>query len=206
MAGNSKYLKGKLLLDGGNLRGSFFARTVVLICQHNAEGAFGLVLNRATGTNVGDAVVANLPEAFKSFPLFLGGPVQPGAFSYLHSDSFNPQTLAPGLDLTHEIDALETSSESLVIPNLSLGHDMDTLVQLGESFSEGQRIRMFAGYSGWAAGQLESEMERKAWLTHPASLELVFETDPVKLWRNILTKKGGKYRLMAQMPEDLSWN
>ena len=53
MSGAEKILKGKLLLDGGDLTGSFFHRTVVLICEHNAEGAFGLVLNRSSGSKVG---------------------------------------------------------------------------------------------------------------------------------------------------------
>jgi putative transcriptional regulator len=49
-------------------------------------------------------------------------------------------------------------------------------------------------------------MKRKAWLTHPASLELVFETDPKNLWQSILRQKGWKYKLLSQMPEDLSMN
>jgi putative transcriptional regulator len=86
MSDSKKYLKGQLLLDSGQLRGSFFQRTVVLICQHDAEGAFGLVLNRATGTNAGDMIVADLPERLKGSPLFLGGPVQPSALSFLLTD------------------------------------------------------------------------------------------------------------------------
>ena len=82
------FLKGQLLLDSGQLRGSFFPRTVVLICQHDAEGAFGLVLNRATGKTVGDKIVADLPESLKRCPLYVGGPVQPSALSFLHSDAF----------------------------------------------------------------------------------------------------------------------
>ena len=65
-----KWLKGKLLLDGGNLHGSFFHRSVVLVCEHNTEGAFGLVLNRAVGNKVGEVIVANLPEMLKDAPLF----------------------------------------------------------------------------------------------------------------------------------------
>jgi putative transcriptional regulator len=65
---------------------------------------------------------------------------------------------------------------------------------------------MFAGYAGWSPGQLEEEMERDAWLTHPASLELVFETDPARLWQMVLKDKGWKYKLLSQMPEDLSSN
>ena len=90
MSAESKFLQGQLLLDGGNLRGSFFHRTVVLICQHDAEGAFGLVLNRATENKVGEVLVADLPEPLKEQTLYVGGPVQPGALSYLHSEDFLP--------------------------------------------------------------------------------------------------------------------
>jgi putative transcriptional regulator len=186
MAGNEEFLKGQLLLDSGQLAGSFFQRTVVLICQHDAEGAFGLVLNRASGNNVGDMIVADLPEALKACPLFLGGPVQPSALSYLHSDAFLP--------------------DGNVIPNLSLGHSLDTLVEIGDSFSPTRKIRLFAGYAGWSPGQLEEEMKRKAWLTHPASLDLVFDAQPDELWKRILSQKGWRYKLLAQMPDDPSRN
>src|SRR5712664_3674822 len=116
------FLKGQLLLDSGQLRGSFFQRTVVLICQHDAEGAFGLVLNRATGNNVGEMIVADLPDTLKACPLFLGGPVQTSALSFLHTDAFLP--------------------DANVLPNLSLGHSLDSLVELGESFSATRKVRM----------------------------------------------------------------
>jgi putative transcriptional regulator len=186
MAEKKTYLKGQLLLDSGQLRGSFFQHTVVLICQHDTEGAFGLVLNRTTGKNVGDVIVADLPEALKECPLYEGGPVQPSALSFLHSDALLP--------------------DANVMPNLSLGHSIDELVDLGESLSPIRKVKMFAGYAGWSPGQLENEMKQNAWLTHPASLELVFEIAPEQLWRDILRRKGGKYRLLAQTPEDLSFN
>lgn len=186
MSETGKFLKGQLLLDSGQLRGSFFQRTVVLICEHNAEGAFGLVLNRTTKNKVGEMVVADLPDTLKEFPLYLGGPVQPTALSYLHSDLFIP--------------------EANVMPNLSLGHSLDELLDLGESFSATRKIKMFAGYAGWSPGQLEDEMKREAWLTQPASLDLVFETPPDQLWKKILGAMGWKYKLLSQMPEDLSLN
>jgi putative transcriptional regulator len=179
-------LKGQLLLDSGELTGSFFQHTVLLICQHDAEGAFGLVLNRATGSKVGETLVADLPDALKDSPLYLGGPVQPTALSFLHSDNFMP--------------------DANVLPNLSLNHSLDDLVEFGESFSATKKVKLFAGYAGWSPGQLESEMKRKSWLTHPASLELVFDTDPQQLWQTILRQKGVKYRLLSQTPDDLSSN
>ena len=186
MAKAFQSLRGHLLLDGGSLRGSFFHRSVVLICQHDPEGAFGLVLNRVAESTVGKAVDEELPESLRHQILHLGGPVQPNALSYLHSDTF--------------------LGETNVMPNLQLGHSLEELIDLGESFSPTQQLRIFAGYSGWSAGQLEDELQRDAWLTHEASLELVFHSDPAALWRHILNQKGWKYRLLADAPDDLSMN
>ena len=183
---SGKSLKGSLLLDQGKLRGSFFNRTVILICQHDSEGAFGLVLNRNTGNTVGDVLVANVAEWIKSQSLFLGGPVQPQELSYLISNSFLP--------------------EGEVISNLSLGHSLDGLLELSESYPVDQQMRIFAGYAGWSPGQLDDELNRDTWLVHPATLELVFHAEPDRLWGSILRSKGGKYRLVADSPEDLSWN
>ncbi|HEU5397458.1 MAG TPA: YqgE/AlgH family protein [Verrucomicrobiae bacterium] len=187
MSENGKFLKGQLLLDSGQLSGSFFQHTVILVCQHDAEGAFGLVLNRALGKTVGEMIVADLPETLKESPLYLGGPVQTSALSFLHTDSFIPQ--------------------ADILPNLALGHSLDELLDAGDSFSPTRKLRLFAGYSGWSPGQLEGEMKRKAWLTFPASLELVFDTPPGQLWQKIIRSKGGwKNKLLSQTPEDLSWN
>ncbi len=186
MSEEFKSLKGQLLLDSGQLRGSFFHRTVVLICQHDGEGAFGLIINQAAKNKVGEMLVADLPDSFKEQSLYLGGPVQPAALSYLHTDVFVPH--------------------ANVLPNLNLGHSLESLVELGESYSTTQQVRIFAGYAGWSPGQLEDELKRKAWVTHPASIDLVFHSDLAALWREILRQKGWKYRLTAESPEDLSWN
>jgi putative transcriptional regulator len=187
MSETGKFCKGKLLLDGGALGGSFFHRSVVLICEHNTEGAFGLVLNRSAGSKIGEVIVADLPDTLKESPLFLGGPVQPNALSFLHADNFIP--------------------DASVFPNLDLGHSLDDLMEIGESFSPEKKVKMFAGYAGWSSGQLENEMKRKAWLTFPASLELVFDTPSDQLWQKILKSKGGwRNKLLSQMPDDLSLN
>ena len=186
MTAKSRFLKGQLLLDAGELGGSFFAKTVVLICQHDAEGAFGLVINRTTDKKFSEVVETSLPEALKDQPLFLGGPVQPSAMSYLHTEAFLP--------------------DANVFSGLCLGHSLDTLVELGEGFSPTRKLKTFAGYSGWAPGQLEGEMKRNAWITHPATLDLVFDPEPASLWKKILRTKGWKYELLAQMPDDLSMN
>jgi putative transcriptional regulator len=179
-------LKGQMLLDSGQLRGSFFHRAVVLVCQHDAQGAFGLVLTRPTENKVGEALVAELPETLLDDVIYLGGPVQNTALTFLHADSFLP--------------------EPNILPNLRMGHSLDELREIGESFSATRKIRCFAGYAGWTGGQLEEEMKRKAWLVHPATIPLVFSADPTHLWKQILIEKDWEHRLLAESPEDLSWN
>jgi len=186
MSEKAKFLRGQLLLDAGDLGGSFFAKTVVLICQHDAEGAFGLVLNRTTDKKFGEVISSSLPDSLKDEPLFLGGPVQPTAMSYLHSDAFLP--------------------DANVMTGLSLGHSLEELVELGGGYSPTRKLKTFAGYAGWAPGQLENEMKRKAWITHPATLDIVFDTEPDKLWKKILRTKGWRYELLSQMPDDPSVN
>ncbi len=186
MAGKSPFLNGQLILDGGKLAGSFFHRTVALICSHNEDGAFGLVLNRDTGDTVDDVLNEDLPERLGEQHVFLGGPVQPGALSYLHSDEFLP--------------------EANVLPNLNLDHSLENLLELGENESKSQKLRIFAGYSGWSPGQLEDEMERDSWLVHPATLDLIFRIDPARLWKTVISRMGPEYRILAEAPDDLSWN
>jgi putative transcriptional regulator len=186
MPEKDKSLQGQLILDGGKLHGSFFHRSVVLICQHDADGALGLILNRSTENKVGQALVANLPERVKEQPLFIGGPVQPQALSFLHSDEYLP--------------------DANVMTNLNLGHSIDALMDLGESFSATQKLKLFAGYAGWSPGQLDNEMTRLDWLVHPASLALVFHAEPEQLWKKIMKQKDANSRMLADSPDDLSWN
>jgi putative transcriptional regulator len=181
-----KSLKGQLILDDGKLRGSFFHRTVILICQHDADGAFGLVLNRPTENKVGDALVSSVPGSIGQQPLFLGGPVQAQTLTFLHSDVIG--------------------GEANVMANLRMDRSLENLQALGEAYSPSRQIKIFAGYAGWSPGQLEAEMERETWLVHPATLDHIFHPQPAELWKLVLEEKGWKYRLMADGPEDLSWN
>ncbi len=175
-------LRGHFLLDGGELAGSCFHRTVVLVCEHTAEGAFGLVLNTPEGRTVGQVLAGDLSDRLKSTPLFHGGPVDPSALTYLVSDAL---LLAPN-----------------VMPGLSRGHSLEELVELGSAWSASQQLKVFSGYAGWSPGQLDAELERRAWLTHPATLDFIFHSEPARLWRDVLCAMGPKYRLLAEAPDD----
>ena len=181
-------LAGMLLLDDGNLRGSCFDRTVVLVCSHDASGAMGLVLNRPGPTPLDAAFDRKLPSALRQRTLFSGGPVQPAALSFLHTGENDP---ASGSGMK----------------GLILGHDLDALIALGKQAETGLPLRVFAGYAGWSAGQLDDELKRDAWLTHPASLDLIFDVAPETLWHHILRLRNGwRDRLLAIAPDDHSLN
>jgi putative transcriptional regulator len=181
-------LGGQLLLDGGTLRGSYFSRTVVFVCSHDEDGAFGLVLNRPTETQLQAAFDRTLPSSLRQRPLFGGGPVQPAALSFLYPGKAKEPAKTP-------------------LPGVVLHHDLDALIQLGKHPEARVALRVFAGYAGWSPGQLDDEMKRKAWLTHPASLELLFDVPPETLWQHILRNRGSwRDRLLAMSPEDFAVN
>lgn len=187
MPKHSRFLKSQLLLDGGKLQGSFFHRSVVLICEHNAEGAFGVVLNRPTSLLFSSVVERELPARLTDEKLFGGGPVSAESVCYL----FCPTSHA----------------SPTVLEDIALGHDLDELLELAGQWPPLHPVRLFQGYAGWAPGQLEDEIARDAWLIHPASSDLVFFNPPEQLWRHILRMRPGwKDRLLADAPDDLSWN
>jgi putative transcriptional regulator len=180
-------LRGSLLLDGGSLAGSYFHRSVVLVCQHDASGAFGLVLNRPDDRPLQEVLDVELPDNLGSMLLAHGGPVQETAMSFLRSD---PAMLSAN-----------------VMDQLQLGHDLEELIELGRAWIPGRRLRVFAGYAGWAPGQLDDELRREAWIVHPATLDLVFDVPPPTLWRHILkSRTDWKERLLGDTPENLSSN
>ena len=179
-------LRGYLLLDGGGMYGSLFHHTVILMCQHSPEGAFGLVLNQPGDKRIGDVLPIDMPPTLKNQRTRSGGPVDTSSVHILHSDSFMFQ--------------------GNVLNKLSLVEDPSELSDLANSVKPDQKVEFFAGYSGWGAGQLEGELARKAWLIHPANTELVFSNPNESTWRETLRQMNWQQRLLADGPEDLSWN
>jgi putative transcriptional regulator len=177
-------LRGHLLISSGGLYDPNFRHTVVLVGQHNDEGALGIVLNRALDVTVEEAVppLASLVDA--GAPLFEGGPVQPQS----------PVLLA---EFTHRelADILVFGSVGFLVG------DVDDDVRPGIL-----RARVYAGYSGWGPGQLEEEMERGSWILDPAREEDVFTDVPDMLWSQVLERKGPEYRQLSRMPYDPRMN
>jgi putative transcriptional regulator len=179
-------LRGHLLVAGPRLVDPNFWRTVVLIVDHNEDGAFGLVLNRPSETSVGETVPELGTLVDGDEPLFIGGPVQPSSVV----------TLA---QFSNESDAALLAFDDIGV----LGSGGPPLEQLADRVAH---ARAYVGHSGWGAEQLEAELENEDWITEPAQHGDVFSDGPRELWSKVLTRKGGSYALVARMPMDPSWN
>jgi len=177
-------LQGQLLVASPALLDPNFRRTVVLVTEHNDEGAAGLVLNRPSPTTVLEVVPQLEPLVDDGEQVWVGGPVQPNAVLVL-GEFVDPD------------DAAVPLFGSLGFPSLE---EPDAVVPVTT------RRRVFAGYAGWGSGQLEDELAREDWILEPALADDAFTEAPDDLWSDVLRRKGGVYELVARMPEDPSVN
>ena len=177
-------LAGQLLIAGPTIMDPNFRRTIVLLAQHDEDGAVGVVLNRPADLTVAEAAPPLAPLVGPEEPLFLGGPVQPQA-AVVVADFEHPE----------RIDRVAFGSIGFLV-------DEDPA-----SVGEIRRARVFAGHAGWGEGQLEAEMEEEgSWILEPARPEDVFATDPGLLWRDVVRRKGRDYEWLATMPFDPAMN
>jgi putative transcriptional regulator len=181
-------LKGRLLVAAPGLSDVNFFRTVVLIVEHNDEGAAGVVLNRPSDTPLTDSPLDAWEDVAADPPLvFVGGPVNPSAAVCLASaqPNENPDGFEP------------------VIGRLGV---LDIGRELAELRPALDRVRVFAGYAGWGAGQLENEIEEGAWYVLDADPEDALSSEPGGLWRFVLKRQGGRLALVANFPADPTMN
>jgi putative transcriptional regulator len=177
-------LQGQLLVSSPSLVDPNFVRTVVLITEHTESAAMGLVLNRPTSIAVRDAVPILADLVDPEEPVYEGGPVQPEAVVALaeFDDPAESAAIAFG-----RIGFLRADGDPGAIGTVE------------------RHLRVFCGYAGWGAGQLEDELEQEAWFVAPALPTDVFPGDP-ELWRTVLRRLGGDYAMVAMMPDDPSVN
>ena len=162
-----------LLLSMPQLDDPNFRHTVVLLCQHSPEGAWGLVLNRPTGTPAVQAVKMEPPvKAANSLDLWVGGPVEPERGCILMGD--DPQ----------DEEAVEICSGIYISGSASL------LRRLMEDHEAPARTRLLMGYAGWGPGQLDEELRESAWLISDVDLGLVFDVDAPVMWEKAIRRLG----------------
>lgn len=167
---------GRLVVATPALDDENFAHAVVLVLEQNEDGALGVVLNRPSEVGLPsvlpgwEAVAASPPVAF------VGGPVQQGSMlglGRLTGPEGEARAVLPGVGLVDLAD--------------------DPLTQTDQ-------VRVFAGYAGWGAGQLEAEIDAGGWFTVDADPEDVFTDEPENLWRRVLLRQGGMFRTIPENP------
>jgi putative transcriptional regulator len=178
-------LKGQILIATPTLLDPNFRRSVVLMLEHNDDGAVGIVLNRPSETPTAKAVPDLSEVVADGDPVFIGGPVSPGSV----------------IALGEFLDPLAVQGPVCgAIGPIEFDEDIATLTD------RVSRVRAFAGYSGWAPGQLEGEIEEEAWFMAPALPGDIYSDEPLHLWARVLERMGGPYKLVARMPDDPRMN
>ncbi len=169
-------LAGQFLLAMPGMVGGTLANTVIYICDHNEDGALGLVVNRPTDLTVGDLLqridldLALEIGPVKDAPVFFGGPVQTDRGFVLHTPS-------------------GSYSSSVQLGPMALTTSRDVLQDVSQGQGP-QRLMISLGYAGWGAGQLESEMARNAWLNVDATQEILFDVPAEKRYEAALSQLG----------------
>jgi putative transcriptional regulator len=188
---------GRLLVATPLLTEDTFSRTVVQLVQHDEEGALGVVVNRPSHTPLSEVLPGWALLAPDPVTVFVGGPVQPSAAICLGRLSLPPvQPTEPD-----ETEAAESSY--VVVPGAPWLGTIDLDLEAADPVEE---VRVFAGYAGWSAGQLEAEVEEGAWWVCDALPGDCFTGDPGHLWRDVLRRQGMPLALVASYPADPSLN
>ena len=172
---DADYLTGQLLIAMPGMSDPRFARSVIYVCAHSAEGAMGLVINRELGSLSFSDLLEQLgveqDAAAQPVPVHFGGPVETGRGFVLHSSDYRQ-------DGTVMVD-----------DDLALTATIDILRAMAQG--SGPRRRLLAlGYAGWAPGQLEAEIQANGWLAVKADADLVFDRNLDTKWTRALGKLG----------------
>ncbi|MGH9279943.1 MAG: YqgE/AlgH family protein [Acidimicrobiales bacterium] len=180
-------LKGRLLVATPALNDPNFERTVVLILEHGDDGAVGVVLNRPSETDLSDPLPGWQRLATDPRVIFVGGPVAPDAAICL-AQSWPDE----------HIEAYQPLLDSLGTVDLSVDPD--------DVSSALAAVRVFVGYAGWGAGQLEDEIEAGAWFVVDARPDDALSADPESLWEAVLRRQPGTLAMFANFPANPSFN
>ena len=175
--------KGDFLLSEPFLNDPNFERTVILVCEHNDEGTFGLVMNKLSDLQLNDVL-----EEEVTFPAYLniGGPVEQNTLHFVHRLG---QTIDGSIQLNGDLYWSGDFEQVKFLMNSGLVAAED--------------IQFYLGYSGWASGQLRGEMDSSSWFVRKgATAKEIFDLESDILWKSILREMGGKYKVFSNYPSD----
>lgn len=167
----SEPFRPALLLSMPQMQDPNFSKAVVLLCEYNPDGAFGLIINRPTEVAATTMVQLDPPiGGDNGMPLWLGGPVEPqrGWILIGEEPPEDFKTIRDGLYLSTSPALLRYVLETRPAP----------------------RARVIAGYAGWGPGQLDQELAQSAWLMGDVDLDVVFDVDASVMWETAIRRLG----------------
>lgn len=190
MANMLRAAPGTFLAASPDMLDPNFMHSVVLMCQHDDEGAFGLVINQPAPVTVDDLLPEHPLLGKLAFPVFLGGPVGRETLQFVHRV---PERISGGVPLAG---------------GLWMGGQLEELAQVIADDADGMtdRVRLLVGYSGWGKGQLDAELALGSWLPAPFVDGEIFERDPELTWRRVIRSIGDGAQGLENLPPDVSWN
>jgi putative transcriptional regulator len=187
----AKSFRGQVLVAAKHLRDANFYKSVVLLVEHHAQGAMGLVLNRPSTILVSHALPNHFGLEDCVDLVYCGGPVEPPALMVLHSST----------DLAED--------ERPIVPDVYIGSSETAFREAVRQANLPQaavRCRVYSGYSGWGPGQLEDEIKRGDWYLTPGSAESVFHDDPYEVYELLLKEVGTALGLPVDPATHTEWN
>jgi putative transcriptional regulator len=184
-------LRGRLMVATPALADPNFDRAVVLVLQHDTDGAVGLVVNRPSDITVVAMVPEWEPLAAAPADVFVGGPVEPATLIALGREGSRDGTRVTP-PASPRTGGFEPIGPGLGVIDLHAGPD--------EVPPEVSGIRIFAGYAGWGPGQVEEELEQGAWFVFDASHDDIVDADPATLWRRVIRRQGGTFSIFPDDP------
>lgn len=174
---------GHLLISEPFLQDENFTRSVILMCEHNAEGSFGLVLNKPSIFRLNELIEKLY---FLNVEVYVGGPVQQNTLHFIY---FGSKILEGSVQIGEK---------------LWWGGDFDVLIEkLRLNEISTRWVRFFLGYSGWGPNQLEEELEENTWIICEENLRVGdLENMSEDLWKILLKNMGGEFKVLANYPID----
>lgn len=176
--------KGRLLVAEPFMSDPYFKRSVILLTAYDDKDVVGFILNKPLFTTLDKLFPSEINN--DKFPVFFGGPVDTTSLHFIHNLGTNLK------DSKH------------IFGNLFWGGSIEQLkVMINNNEVAPTEIMFFSGYSGWSAKQMDDEIHQDSWIISNINTKIFNRKN---LWKEVLKKKGGKYAMLSQFPEDPSMN
>jgi putative transcriptional regulator len=159
---------GKILVASENLKDPHFARTIVLLLNYSSQGAAGLIINRPTDMKLNHIMPNVKGIQTVTDNLYFGGPVAKNQITMIIQSSSKPD------------------ASSKVFGDIYISNSLAVLEQMIEHQKPDQRFRLYSGYAGWSAGQLESEIARHNWRILKGNPDILFNKAPDEIWQKLV--------------------